>query len=370
MLKKIVILLFCIIFLQACTEVETGIPKVEQENEEKIPSDIGEVEKTNNDEIPSILLDNNALQSVVGWLSNEEVVFIVMEKGQWLVKSYSVSTNSWRTIYTTTTPIIQGTIHPSKEMILLHTSKDSSSAEIQFLHKNGYILQSLSFESAEIYMDWHPTNPNLVVFSTFYEDWTYNTFIYDGSTQELTSIEIENPFVKWYDEENLMVFRWSDSGLDGSELFLYSILDETLKSTGEEKVLDVTNIGEAILYVQINEEQKQFEYRLEELNGAKKFEWVTPAVSNYSEWVTPTVSIISPTEFILLNAKQSRNQDDISQKSILSKISLDGQQVFGEIDEQPVSCSPNAEICLGGYTKETWITTNPLDEKQWIYLKE
>lgn len=369
-MKKIVILLFCISFLQACTDFKTNIPKVEQDNEVKIPSDIREVEKPSVQETPSILLDNNAFHSVVGWMSNDEIVFIIAEKGQWLVRSYTVSTNSWRTIYTTTTPIIQGTIHPSKEIILLHTSKDSSSAEIQFLHKNGFVLHSLSFESAEIYMDWHPTNPNLVVFSTFYEDWTYSTFVYDGSTQELTAIDIEDPFVKWYDEQNLMVFRWSDTSLDGSELWLYSILDGTLKSTGEEKVLDVTNIGEAIVYVQINEVKKQFEYRLEGVNGTKSFEWITPAVSNYSEWVIPSMSIVSPTEFILLNAKKSRNLDDVGQKSIISKYSLDGQQILGEMDEQPISCSPNAEVCLGGYTKENWIQTNPLVEKKWIYINE
>ena len=369
-MKKIVILLFCVIFLQACVDIETSIPKLDPENEVKKPADIGTVEKTSSEEIPSIYMDNNVFNSVVGWMSNDEIVFIVTEKGQWMVRSYTVSTKSWRTIYTTTTPIIQGTIHPSKEMILLHTSKDSSSAEIQFLHKNGFVLQSLSFESAEIYMDWHPTNPNLVVFSTFYEDWTYNTFVYNGATQELTSIEIENPFVKWYDEENLMVFRWADSALDGSELLLYSLLDETLINTGEEKVLDVTNIGEAIVYVQINEEKKQFEYRLKELNGTKTFEWVSPAVSNYSEWVTPSMSIVSPTEFIILNAEEARNQDDASQKSILSKISLDGQQILGEMDEQPISCSPNAEVCLGGYGNENWIQTNPLDEKKWIYFNE
>ena len=369
MLKKIVLLLFCIIFLQGCIETETSIPKVEKENEVKIPFDTEVVEKTDQ-AIPSILLDNNAFHSVVGWMSNEEIVFIFTENGQWLVRSYTVPTNTWQTIYTTSTPIIQGTIHPSKEMILLHTSKDSSSAEIQFVHKNGVVLQSLSFESAEIYMDWHPTNPNLVVFSTFYEDWTYSTFVYDSSTQELMSLEIENPFVKWYDEENLMVFRWSDSGLDGSELLLYSILDGTLKPTGEEKILNVTNIGEAMLYIQINEEKKQFEYRLEALNGSEQLEWVTPAVSNYSEWVTPSMSIVSPKELMLLHAKEPRNQDDISQKSILSKISLAGQQILGEIEEQPISCSPNAETCLGGYAEENWIQTNPLKEEKWIHLNE
>ena len=369
-LKKIVILLLCIIILQACKGIETNIPEVmEQEKENTIPPETEVVEQTATS-IPSISVENNAFHSVLGWMSNEEIVFVFTEKGQWSVRLYNVSTNSWRTIYTTTTPIIQGVIHPSKEMIILHTSKNSSSAEIQFLHKNGVILQSLSFESAEIYMDWHPTNPNLVVFSTFYEDWTYNTFVYDGATQELTSIETENPFVKWYDEDNLMVFKWADSSLDGSELLLYSISDSTLVSTGEEKVLDVTNIGEAMLYVLINEEEMQYEYRLEHLNNTKVVKWTAPAVSNYSEWVIPSISIVSPREFFILNAKKYRNQDDISQRSILSQTSLAGPQALGELEEQPIFCSPNGETCLGGYAKENWIQTKPLKEKQWIHFKE
>ena len=350
--------------------VETSNPKKEPTTDSEIPSDVGEVGHPSNQVKPSVLLDNNAFHSVVGWISNEDIVFIIVEKGQWLVRTYSISTNSWKTLYTTTTPVIQATIHPSKEMILLHTSKDSSTAEIQFLHKNGYIIQSLSFESAEIYMDWHPTNSNLVVFTTFYEDWTYNTFVYDGATQDLKSIEIENPFAKWYDEENLMVFRWSDSGLDGSELLLYSNKDGTLKATGKERILDATNIGEALLYIHVNEENKQFEYHLEDLKGNEKFEWVTPAVSNYSEWIIPSLSIVSPKTFILLNAKESRNQDDPSQMSILSKISLEGQQILGEIEEQPISCSPNGDICLGGYAKENWIQIEPTEVDKWIFLNE
>lgn len=351
-------------------EMERDIPIAEQQTEVKVPADMGEIEKTATKEFPSILLDNRAFISVIGWMSNDEIASLFVEKGQWLVKTYTVSTNSWKTIYTTSTPIIQGVIHPSKEMILLHTSKDSSSAEIQFIHKNGYVLQSLSFESAEIYMDWHPTNPNLVVFSTFYEDWTYSTFVYNAATQDLTSIEIENPFVKWYDEENLMVFRWADSDLDGSELLLYSNIDGTLKSTGKEKLLDVTNIGGAMLYIHINEEEKQFEYSLEELNGTNKFEWITPAVSNYSEWIAPSISIVSPTEFILLNAKEPRNLDDPNQRSTLSKISTAGQQIFGEIEEQPINCSSNGSICLGGYAQDNWIQTDPLNVEKWIYLNE
>ncbi|WP_093060663.1 hypothetical protein [Psychrobacillus sp. OK028] len=368
-MKKIVLLLFFTVFLHACSEMKASIPEKEQVVEDKITFENEVVEKTNQD-IPSMLLNNNDFHSVIGWMSNEEIAFIFVEKGQWLVKTYTVPTNTWKTIYTTTTPIIQGTIHPLKEMILLHTSKDSSSAEIQFLHKNGFVTQSLSFESSEIYMDWHPTNPNLVVFSTFYEDWTYSTFVYDGETQALSSIDIENPFVKWYDEDHLSVYRWAESGLDGSELFLYSIKDKTLKATGEDKVLDVTNIGEAIVYVQINEEEKQLEYRLESLNGSNKLEWTAPAVSNYSEWVIPTMSIVSSDEFMLLNATESRNQDDTSQKSILSKISLDGQVILGEVGEQPISCSPNGETCLGGYSKENWINTNPLKVEKWIYFNK
>lgn len=364
------IFILCILLLQACKgdKEEVGENNIEPEQEETPSPDV--IPTTPLVKIPSITLTSSEFHSVIGWLSNDEILFTLMDKGVWTVQSYSISTNSWRTIYTTSTPIIEGTIHPNKKMILLHTSSNSSTAEVQIIHINGQLVQNLSFESAELYIDWHPTNPDLIVFTTFYEDWTYSAFVYDGTTQNLQSIEVENPFVKWYDEEHLMVFRWSESSLDGSELMLYSINDKKLKETGISHLIDVQTSPDSILYVKVNEEAKQYEYRLEHRDTKDSFEWTSPAVSNYSEWVLPIVSMNPSNGLVAIKSSESGNHDEFDTNGIISSITFEGQTELGEIKGRPIDCSPNGKVCLGGYEKENWIELYPLKEQTWIHFKE
>ncbi|GGA32077.1 YqgU-like beta propeller domain-containing protein [Psychrobacillus lasiicapitis] len=370
-MKRVVILILCLFFLQACKEknIQIEIPDStgNVEAPQSLPSD---VDNAPSKKIPTLQFDRSVFHSVIGWLSDDEILFILMENGEWTVQSYTLSTETWKSIYATKTPIIQGEIHPGKEMILLHTSSNSSSAEVILLHKDGYVLQSLLFESAEIYMNWHPENPNLIAFTTFYEDWTYDTFIYDGTTQNLKTIEVDNPFIKWYDDNRLMVFKWNESSLDGSDLLLYSIKDEVLEETDWNHLLDVQNLGKSMLYITINEQKDLFEYRLEEKETSRVFEWTSPAVSNYSEWVVPNMSVVQPDKLIILQSKKAGNLDEYTDKSVLSSISLDGAKQFGELGDGPIDCSPNGAVCLGGYEKENWIQLDPFQEQAWLELKE
>ncbi|MEI4770908.1 hypothetical protein WAX74_14895 [Psychrobacillus sp. FJAT-51614] len=368
-MKRIGILIVFILLLQACTE--TKIP-VKEQVKTPITEEVSVPENTSpslTKEIPSISMASSSFHSVIGWLSNDDIAFVLMDKGQWTVQSYSVSHDTWKVIYTSSLPIIQASIHPNKELILLHTSNNSSSAEVQIIHKNGYLVQSLTFESDELYMDWHPTNQDLIVFTTFYEDWTFNTFVYDGSTQKLQAIEVENPFVKWYDEEHLMVFRGSESSLDGYELMLYSIQDKSLKETGITHLVDVQNLGESLLYIQINEPKNIYEYRLQD-KLENFIEWTSPAISNYSEWVIPTISIVNTDELFIIKPIQAGNIDEIEQKGVLSFFSMEGEQELGEISTQPIDCAPNRETCLAGYEKDHWIQIKPFEEQRWLQLKE
>ncbi len=367
MLKKALLFIFCIMFLQACTETEKS-PEVPPDDISEQPTSANENDITNN--IPSIHLERNKFHSVIGWLSDDEILLILVDKGEWILKSYSVTKEEWKEIYRTKTPVIQGMIHPSKEMIVLHTSNNSSSAEVQLIHMNGVVEQSLYFESAELYMDWHPTDPNLIAFTAFYEDWSYNSVVYNGHTQEMEAIDVENPFVKWLDSENLMVFDWSETSLDGSNLKQYSIADHSIKATEWSNIIDVQNLGDSLVYIQIDEENMQFKYHLVNKSSGKSFDWVSPAVSNYSEWVIPTISIISPNSFIAFQAKEKGNKDETNEKSIIGMYSIEGEKQYGEIIERPIDCSPNGMICLGGYEKEQWINLNTLKEGKWLNILE
>ena len=203
-------------------------------------------------------------------------------------------------------------------------------------------------------------NSSLIVFTTFYEDWTYNTFIYDGTTQNLDSIEVEDPFVKWYDEEHLMVFRWAESNLDGGELILYSLKEKTLEETGITNVIDAHTNGNSLLVVQVNEETNEFQYSLSNEVTDESIDWTSAAISNYSEWVVPYMDFIDQDKLIGIKSLKPGNLDETTSSGTISSMTFDGKQEYGEIESQPLLCAPNGEICLGGYQMENWIQLSPL----------
>ena len=361
-MKKIVAILMLVSLLQACTETPTKpvIDKPTSPSENKNPTR----------EIPSISLKSSSTPSIIGWLTNDEIAFVTHDNGEWSVQSYTISTDSWREVYRTVQPIIQAFIHPNKKEILLHTSINSTTAEVQIIHIDGYLIQSLTFESDELYMDWHPTNPDLIAFSAFYEDWTYDTFVYDGSTQALETIEVPNPFVKWYNENQLMVLEAQESSLDGNDLLLYDLSDQTLQDTGISHLVDVQNLGESMLYISINEAQKQYEYGLQKNDTNESVEWTSPAVSNYSEWVIPSYSALDSTNLVLKKAQASGNVDEIDSQENLVLITFEGESELGSTETGPIDCSPDGEVCLGGYEKEKWIQLKPLKEAVWLHIEE
>jgi len=352
---------------------------VEVENETNLqePSQNHQVESPAQDQpstpqykIPTVQLDRSTFHSVIGWLNDDEILFVLLADGNWTVQAYSTTNDSWRTIYETEVPIIQGEIHPTKEMIMLHVSNHSSSAEIRLINTDGVLQQSLHFESAEMYMSWHPTNPQLIAFSAFYDDWSFNSFVYNGEQQDLVSIEVENPFIKWYDEEHLMVFEWKDSSLDGSKLSLYSIKQKQLKETEWKNILDVIYLGEAYLYIQIDEQSENFLYQLINKNSNETQEWTTPAVSNYSEWVIPNISILYPNKLFITKPTEGGNMDALNQQNVLTSYSVNEEKEFGQVSDLPIDCSPNGKVCLSGYEKEQWIQLEPFKGEEWLEVKE
>ncbi len=371
MRKLCIILLLCFISLVGCEEEPLDVgEKVKNAEEPSLihpPKDHLSAPKQ---EVPNLQLDRSSFHSIIGWLNDKEILFVLVEKGKWTVQAYSIDSGNWRVIYETDTPIIQVELHPSKSMLMLHTSKNSSSADVLLVNIDGELEQSLHFESAEMYMNWHPTNPQLIVFSAFYEDWSFNSFVYDGETKNLEAIDVENPFVKWYDDQHLMLFEWKESNLDGSDLVLYSIKEKEKKETKWKNMLDVIYMGDTYLFIQIDEEAKEFRYELTNKDSAEKFEWITPALSNYSEWIIPNLSILSPNQVMMLQPTKGGNVDSIQQENILTNYSLSGKKELGKIESLPIDCSPSGDVCLGGYEKQIWIQTEPFQEKNWVEIDE
>ena len=113
--KSIILLIIIfLLFISGCLNVVSE----DVQNDSHSRSD----SKTNgNDfEIIPLQVDRDEFQFVLGWLSNEEILYVKYMNGQYVIHSYNIHTGKELPIYSSEMPIIQGDISPSREFLFLH----------------------------------------------------------------------------------------------------------------------------------------------------------------------------------------------------------------------------------------------------------
>jgi len=306
---------------------------------------------------------------VADWLTDTKIVFVETDGSIYFVKTFDVKTGKIDTLFEEASIIVDVLIHPSKNALLLHTSTDSASAIVKIIAADGAILDEVSIASSELEIEWSDLDPTLVLLTAFYQDWSFDVFLYDGKEGAINLILMEDPFPKWLGTDKIVSVTEVDGSLEGGNLLVYNRETNKRERSPLEKVLFVDTYEDSLLTVQLDEEENAL-HTISTQDGSVISSWTMPAVSNYGEWFFPEVSWISSETVILPSVKEGGQLEDLQESYVLVRVTGGQQQPLNKnVVLGPLSCSPDGEKCLTGFSKEHLIDMKTTDELVWLLMQ-
>ncbi|MGG0658609.1 hypothetical protein [Rummeliibacillus pycnus] len=362
-MKKIAyLLLITAVFLVACQQ------HLNSNNDRKTSKkkSVETVNKISN--VVPYRLKTEELHSVVGFLSEIDVLIIEQnQEGEQLIQ-YNLLTGKKKLIYSTNDDIIQAFIHPSLKQILIQTASNEKTAKITILSTKGKPLHNFNVKSSELSIVWNPNNENLLALAAFNDNFSYKSYVYEGDKEQLHEFQSENPFWVWRDDDILWMNRIENNPLLGGNLSKIDWKKNQETSLPNQKVVYVNCYKQSTLIVSIDFKREVFHYVLQK--GSKKQIWEAPAVTNYSQWFVPEVQWLDDQSIITLLPTKSGKIDEEENTSQLVHASVNGVRKIDQIKNfEPIICSPKGSVCLTGYNYEKIFTIQPFKMNKWLLLK-
>ena len=316
---------------------------------------------------------NGNFERITGWLSDQEILYITRQQSNYMLNVYHIKSGENRILLTITEPIIEVRIHPSLSKIAVVTSSNSLSASIHFFSTIGEELDKVTIESSELYWDWHPANSNDIFFSAFYEDWTFDSFVYSIETKDMTRFVTNDPFGKWGKESSIYTINWPENDtLSGGTLREMNTRDMTSQDVNfSSDVIYVEATDDVEVRVAISDDQQKFLYTLVRYQDGKSTTFELPAISNYSQWYVPEIEWLRDGTMLTYEASESGLIDEISSDFDLVRLSIDEpKNTILEGPHESFACNPSGIICLTGVQLEKLMDVESGEIHSWITLQE
>ncbi|MFC4411125.1 hypothetical protein ACFOZY_11915 [Chungangia koreensis] len=353
-----------ILVLTGCQPEETEPTDVIPVPNQQVSSDLGEQEK---EEWVAYTANPDSFYQTYGWLSDSEILIAEIEEGNYILRSYNFKNGEKKDIFKESMMVINTKIHSSKEFIALHISESPASAIIKIIKPDGTLVEEVKVESSELYIDWNDEDASLMMITAFYEDWSFDTFVFDMNTKNLTLFESSDPFVKWLNGDTLLSLQWSEHALSGGQIV------KIHWRTGESELTDLSNVvffdayRGNLLAVHPKEDEKEMIYKIVGSNGEIVTEWSAPALSNYSQWFIPEVQWLVDGSMITLLPVNQGLIDETAPEFQYVKVQNGAVEVFEEkVAEAAFNCSPDGSLCLSGYESDHIIQFDPFKVWKWL----
>jgi hypothetical protein len=307
--------------------------------------------------INSLDILEGEFEKAIGWLDNETIVYIANVQQASNVYKYHLPTGRSTLLYKSNLPIITVYISPSRERMLIHSSGSSNEGVLTILTAEGDELVSQSIESFELAFEWNPYNENLLLVSSFTEQWDFQSYILNIEEKELSKIQLQEPFASWLSEDEFIYLDWEK---DHSSLL--APLKKVRYKSGEIETImtdlyHVKAFKDNIMTIGLSKEQAEkavYSFFSPDLKIRSSVN--VPLLSTYSDWLVPYFDMNPEHKlFYTFRPRASGNAD--TYKEGFDFISFDietGEEtvILENGENEPVSCSPNGKLCLYGYQLE------------------
>lgn len=358
-MKRILYLLVGIIFILAGCSPQKEPPSVDPDIEE--PPELVE------SPAPSVFqADPSNFHFIADWLDDSQILYVEKSEGLYKVKSFNIETGESEMLYEDESFIIDVLVHPSQDYLLLHTSEQANSAVVKVVKMDGTILHQVEIDSTELAIEWNRVDPDKILFTAFHEDWSFDLFAFNGLDEDLSIVEMDEPFPKWASNDKILGMLANDHPLDGGEIQSFQMETKETETTGIENVIYFDVFEDLLVTVQTMNSES-FMYTVRNLEGTVVSSWTFPAVSNYSEWIVPSIEWLNPNQLLVKGAEKSGQLDEMGEGFNLYLME-DGnlELLIKGLDAGPLKCSPSGRYCLSGYTSDELIDIEAKEKYRWI----
>lgn len=363
---KIWIVFIIFFFLSSCNLNTTTVPPKtdnppvgnSQPNEEKI--------------LKTYSTANSTFDRVVGWVSETSLVIIERDRDEFQLYSYDVYSAEKLLITTVNKPITHVKIHPFKKHLAIIMSDNSLQATIKIVNIEGKTIDELTIESSEIFVDWNPTNVNLLLITAFNKDWTFDSFSYSSLTQEMTIVPTLHPILKWSSEDSLVVINWiAEDALLGGTISEISIPTSEVSESEDSGYIYFDMNKDLFVSVKIDQINEEFVYHLTNVMTNEVKVYRMPALSNYSQWFVPEIFWTEEGSFLTYIASKPGLIDSFDGELQLAEFNLDSQKIKDpEFSYMPLQCTPSGNQCLTGTRSEEIWNLGSGDIFKWLEITE
>lgn len=303
--------------------------------------------------------ETEKIEAIYGWLDSKTILYSVKRDGSKIsqLMVWNLETNDTSVFYQPAFAFSEVSISPSGTHILVSSFTSSGKASITILDKTGNPLYSVSIPAYELAYEWNSYQDGMLFLSSFYEDWTYSSYVLNPDDQTMETLDFPQPFAQWAGEKELMFLDW-----DKEEPALTAPLErKALNGDGADSLmLDVIHfkkMKQALMTIQVEtEKQDRGTYAFYDSTNKPIHSFSVPLLKSFSDWVIPSYDIIEKNkEFITFIPNESKDADQYEGRFTLTKFNWakgTQEELMKDMENEPLSCSLDGNLCLYGYQFE------------------
>ncbi|MBS4199664.1 hypothetical protein KHA93_08345 [Bacillus sp. FJAT-49732] len=337
----------------------SNTPKVEHPFEENKKQ-----EKASTKHPEPLQIQNGSFEKVYGWLDNETILYSYINEGKYVLESDQLYSKHHEVIFTSEAPIMNVLIHKHSKKLFIHTSPYSHSANVYFTDFKGNIEFSTEIDSYELVYEWNETDPSLMLVTAFFEDWSYKVHLINVNTGKVEEVEDVQPFLKWYNDKQILEQDWKVDDL----AFFAPVLKKSLYETTDpvkvfEDVFRFDIFANNIMTIKVEEDNiEALKYTFFDLQQQKIFDITLPNITQYSDWLIPYYTFNEKSKTFLTFAPKKHDSIELYNEDYeLISVDLNEHKktvLFNNIENKPILCSKEGDLCLYGYQYEQLLDLN------------
>ena len=313
-----------------------------------------------------VLSENDAseIEAIYGWLSSDKILYSkrLNDKDLPQLMTWNVKSNEHRVFYNPTALITAVSISPSKSYVLVSTELEEK-VQNNILDANGDPVYTVSLPAFEITYEWNVYNDGVLFLSNFYEDWTYNSYIVNAEKQTTEMIDHPEPFAQWDSTQGMMFLDWEKGESTLSAPLVRKELNEEKMDSIMLGVVHFKKMKQTLMTIQTNTEKQNlatYAFLNEQYKPITTFS--VPFLNSNSSWKIPAYDFNEQKgDFFTFVPEKSINADQYDGKYTLIQFNWENNKkvkVLDHVNNEPLSCSPDGNLCLYGYRFDKIIDIN------------